>query len=603
MRVYTIAMVLFVLAFSLLSGFLLPSGISPLMPLILVAALVVIGSMLATFSGIVEGWMHEFMSREFRRAGYTMPPLYSRIVTLGFLSSIMLSFSLLVLLYIILFTPGASPALIRLLLALSLITLVTGLLTIATVALLSPKLISSLRASGALVELPFLLATLRVFSRTHLTLYDMFKLVESSQALKWWANEVKRREVIARERGISLLTAIGLIAEDHPSLEVRDVIKRISIAGSYAGSPAGVVERLSIQYFELLRSRLERLTGYIYIALGIVLVTLFLIPIIAVTLGPAIKIPPSSIALISVATATPVFLITYTLIQAMYPSGFMLNPSRVLKTFYTLSTLFILGLIAASIYVLVLGKPFNPVIAYSVVLASLIPAFALTQAYMARVSSYERLLRVVADATELASVTGENLLSLMRRVSGGDRRVRRLIDDVERAVVDDRVRVRLVREAPNMLYASMIENLVHALRIGAPLQVFSEIATVYEHLKETLSRHQSAMRGVELTIAAVIAAISLFTVVMVRILSGIAGEIRTPGGAGVPAILQRFVIAEDPLMMYAILTSMMIAGVVTGALVEKAKTGTMATSAKTTLLYLVLSTAGILALTALQLIQ
>jgi ABC-type dipeptide/oligopeptide/nickel transport system permease subunit len=73
-RIYTIVVVLFTLAFSLLSGFILPRDVSPVMPLILIAALVVIGSVIATFSGILEGWMHEFMSREFRRAGYTMPP-------------------------------------------------------------------------------------------------------------------------------------------------------------------------------------------------------------------------------------------------------------------------------------------------------------------------------------------------------------------------------------------------------------------------------------------------------------------------------------------------------------------------------------------------
>jgi hypothetical protein len=602
MRIYTIAVVLFTLAFSLLSGFILPRDVSPVMPLILIAALVVVGSVIATFSGILEGWMHEFMSREFRRAGYTMPPIYSRVVTLSFISTVMLSFSLLVLLYVTLFTPGVHTVLVRLLLALSLITLIAGLLTLSFVALLSPKLISSLRATGALVELPFLLAILRVFSKTHLTLYDMFKLVESSQALRWWAEEVKHRESIARERGVSLLTAIGFMAEDHPSLEVRDVIKRIALAGSYAGSPAGVVERVSTQYFELLRSRLERLTGYMYIALGIVIVSLFLIPVLAVTIGPALRIPPSSIVLVSIATAAPVFLVTYTLIQSMYPSGFMLNPPGALKTFYTLSVLVILGLIAASLYLIYTGKPFNPLIAYSIVLASLVPAVALAQAYMARVSAYERLLRVIVDSTELAAVTGENLVSLMRRVAGGDRRVRKLIDDVERAVIDDRIRVRVVREAPNMLYASMMENLVYALRIGAPLQVFSEIATVYEHLKETLRRHQSTMRGVELTLAAVIAAVSLFSAVMIRILSGIAAEIKTPTGVAVPGILQQFIIAQDPLMMYAVLTSMMVAGVVTGALVEKAKTGTMATSARVTLTYLVLSITGILGLVAFQLL-
>jgi len=603
-RVYTMVVVLFILAFSLLSGFILPRDVSPVMPFTLIATLVVIGSVIATFSGVLEGWMHKFMSREFRRAGYTMPPIYSRVVTLGFISTVMLSFSLffLVLLYVTLFTPGAHTALVRLLLALSLITLITGLLTLSIVVLLLPKLIPSFRATGALVELPFLLAFLHVFSKTHLTLYEMFKLVESSQALRWWAEEVKHRESIARERGVSLLTAIGLMANDHPSREVRDVIKRIALAGSYAGSPAGVVERVSTQYFELLRSRLERLTGYIHIALGIVIVSLFLIPVLAVTLGPVLRMPPSSIVLVSIATAAPVLLITYTLIQSMYPSGFMLNPPGTLKTFHTLSVLAILGLIAASLYLIYTGKHFNPLIAYSIVLASLIPAIALAQKYMARVSAYERFLRVITDSAELATVTGENLVSLMRRVAGGDRRVRKLIDDVERAVIDDKVRVRIVREAPNMLYASMMENLVYALRIGAPLQVFSEIATVYEHLKETWKRHQSAMRGVEITLAVVIAAISLFSAVMTRILSGIAAEIKTPEGAAVPAMLQQFFIAQDPLMIYAVQTSMIVAGVVTGALVEKAKTGTMATSARVTLTYLVLSITGILGLVAFQLL-
>jgi len=599
MRFYTMVVVLFVLAFSLLSGFIIPRGVSSIIPFILVALIVIIGSVLSSLSGVLEGFLHEFISREFRRAGYTMPTVYPRILTVGFILTVMLSFSLLILLYLLLFTPAASVALIRVLLALSLLTLIMGFATLSTVALLSPRLESSLRTSGALVELPFLLATLRIFSRTHLTLYDMFKIVESSQALKWWANEVRHREVVARERGVSLLTAVGFIAEDHPSQEVRDVIRRISLAGSYAGSPAGVVERVSQQYFELLRGRLERLVGYMYIALGIVLITLFLIPVLAVTLGPVLRIPPSSIALTSVATAIPVFLVTYTLIQSMYPTGFMLNPSGALKTFYTISLLVILGLVALNLYLQATGKPFNPLIAYAVVVASLAPLVALTSAYMARVSAYERLLKVVADTTELASVTGENLISLMKRVTGGDRRVRRLIDGVERAVIDDSVRARLVREAPNTLYASMIENLVHALRIGAPLPVFAEIASVYEHLGETLRRHQSAMRGVELTLAVVIASISVFVAVMTRILSGIAASAGTTTGVAIPPMLQAFRLAEDPLLLYATLTSLMIAGIVTGALVEKAKNGTMVTSARITLTYLLLSVIGVLALLAL----
>jgi archaellum biogenesis protein FlaJ (TadC family) len=589
MRYYTITIVLFLLLSALLSGLIAPSGSSSIAPLIMVVVMAVVGSVIATYSRTLEGLMHEFLSREFRRAGYTMPVAYSRILTIGFISVIMLSLSLLALLYILILTPGVSTTLIRVPLALSLLTLILGNITLSAVATLSPKLISTLRASGALVELPFLLATLRVFSRTHLTLYDILKIVETSQTLRWWAEEVKRREVIARERGVSLLTAIGFMAEDHPSLEVRDIIRRISIAGSYAGSPAGVVERISQAYFEIMRSRLERLSGYMYIALGMVLITLFLIPVLAVTLGPPLGIPPLTIAAITVVVAFPVSLIIYTIIQAMYPTGFMLNPSGALKAFYTLSSLVVLGLIAANLYLLATGRSFNPIIAYAILITSLIPLVALTSSYMARVSAYERLLKVVADATELASVTGENLISLMRRTSGGDRRVIRLINDIERAIVDDRVRVKLVREAPSMLYASMIENLVYALRIGAPLTVFAEIATVYEHLGETLRRHQSSMRGVEYTLAVVIAAISIFIVLMIRILSGIVAGIKTPTGAAVPAILQRFVITQDPLLVYAILSSMIVVGIVAGALVEKAKNGTIITSARIILIYIALS--------------
>jgi len=600
LSVYTLVIVLFILVLALLSGFLLPAGINPLLPVTLVALIAIVGSVLVALAEALEGYLHEFLSREFRRAGFTMPRRYSVILTLGFITAIMLSASLLILLYILILTPGASIALVRLLLALSVIALIAGLISLSAVALLSPRLVSSFRASGALVELPFLLATLRVFSKTHLTLYDIFKLVESSSVLRWWAEEVRRREVIARERGVSLLTAMSMMAEDHPSAEVRDFIRRVSLAGLYAGSPAGVVDRLSQQYFELLRSRLERLTGYMYIALGIVLITLFLVPVLAITIGPVLRIQPSSIALLSLALAAPIFLVTYTLVQAMYPNGFMLNPPTALKLSYTASVVAVVAAVVATLYAQIRGLQFNPLIAYALALASLTPAITLTLSYNARISAYERLIRVVADATELASVTGENLLSLMRRVSGGDRRVRRLLDEVERAVVDDVVRVRLVSRAPNMLYASLAENLVYALRIGAPLQVFTEISTVYEHLQETLRRHQSAMRGVELTLGVIILAISLFTAIMTRILSGIAESIRAPGGASIPTILQQFAITQDPTLVYATLTSTVIAALVAGALVEKAKNGTLATSARTILAYTALSLTGILLTIATQ---
>lgn len=603
MSLYTLAIILLILILAITAGFLVPTTINPMIPLVFVATLAVIGSVLVALSGILEGYLHDFLSRGFRRAGYTMPRVYSRLLTLSLIVTMMLSIALLLLLYLLILAPGASLTLVRLLLAISLLILITGLASISIVVVTSPRLISSFRASGALVELPFLLATLRIFSKTHLTLYDMLKLVESSYSLKWWSSEVRRREDVARERGVSLVTAFNMLSEEHPSLEVRDVVRRISLAGLYAGSPAGVVERVSQQYFDLLRSRLERLTGYMYIALGIALITLFLIPVLAITLGPVLRIPPSTVAIAALATALPIFLIAYTLIQAMYPNGFMLNASQTIKILYVISIAVLLGAVMATLYSQLKGLPLNSMLAYSIAIASLVPATAVTLAYLARVSAYERLVRIVSDATELASVTGENLVSLMRRVGGGDRRVRRLIDDIERAIVDDSVRVKLVSQAPSMLYASMVENIVYALRIGAPLTVFAEIASVYEQLKETLRRHQNAMRGVELTIAVIILAISLFTAVMIRILSGIAESVKTPVGASIPSILQQFMIAQDPTLLYATITSMIIASVVTGALVEKAKTGTIVTSARTILAYTLLSLAGIAILTVIRVVR
>ncbi len=591
MNIYSITLILLLIIFAIMAGYALPGELGFIAPLIIIF-LAVMGTILASLAHSFEAYVYDFMREQFERAGIPLGRGSSRLVVLSIITVSMVALILIALFFASIISGLYAPQALVIPLSLSIIVIVTGVASTLILIVASPKLISSFRVTGALIELPFLIATFRVFSKTHLTLYDMFKLVESSVALKWWGGEVKAREAVAKARGVSLLTAISMLSEEHPSLEVRDFIRRVSIVGSYAGTVAGVVERLSQQVFERLKSRLETLTGYMYIAVGIILASLFLIPILAATLGPVIGIKPPMVVYVTAATAAPIFLFSYMLSASLYPSGFMLNPPGALKTLYALTAIGILSVLAYMSYTAIKGAPANPLMPGAVIIALLIPLLFLTLSYDARVSAYDRLVKIVADSTEMASTTGENLISVMRRTARGDRRVQRLISDIEKAVVEDSYRVKLVSQAPNMLYASFIENLIYSLRIGAPMPVFYELSSVYESLNETLKRHKSTMRGVELTIALIIGAIVLFTVIMTRILGGMAEQISKAAPGTMPPLLGAFKITVTPETSYAIAIAMIIIAIVVGSIVEKSKNGTITTSARTILLYTIIATTG-----------
>lgn len=596
MNVYSMTLILLLIVFAVAAGYGLPGGLGIIAPTIIVL-LALAGTILGSLAHSFETYVYDFMREQFEKAGIPLGRGYPRLVVVGFLTVFMAALSLIAVFFVSIIVGFYAPQTLAVFLALSIIIVITGVSSTLILIIASPRLISSFRITGAQVELPFLIATFRIFSRTHLTLYDIFKLVESSAALKWWSTEVKALEAIARARGVSLLTAISMLAEEHPSLEVRDFIRRISIVGSYAGSVAGVVERLSQQIFERLKSRLDTLTGYMYIAVGTALVSLFLIPILSATVGQVIGVKPPMVIYITMATAAPLFLFSYTLASSLYPSGFMLNPPRALKILFALATTGIVLVVVYMSYMAFRGTTLNPLIPGAVMVALLIPPLLLTLSYDARVSAYDRLVRVVADATEMASATGESLISIMRRATRGDRRVQELIGDIERAVVDEAYRVKLVSRAPNMLYASFIENLVYSLRIGAPMPVLYELSAVYEGLNETLRRHKSAMRGVELTIALIMGAIVLFVVIMTRILWGVATEISqaAPPGATFP-VLWFFRLTITPEMVYVTGIAMIIIAIVVGSIVEKSRNGAIATAARTILLYTLIALAGTIAI-------
>ncbi|MDM7275799.1 MAG: type II secretion system F family protein [Thermoprotei archaeon] len=595
MNIYSITIILLLVIFALATGYVVPERLSLIIPLAIIA-LAVAGTILASLAHSFETYIYDFMREQFERAGIPLGRGYPRLVVVSIIAIFMVALTLIALFFSSIIAGVYAPQALTVFLALSIILIMAGMASTLTLIIASPRLISSLRVTGALVELPFLIATLRVFSKTHLTLYDVFKLVESSAALKWWSSEVKAREAVAKARGVSLLTAISMLSEEHPSLEVRDFLKRVTIVGSYAGTIAGVVERLSEQVFGRLRSRLETLTGYMYIAVGVALASLFLVPILAATVGQVIGVKPPMVVYVTLATAAPLFLFSYMLAASLYPSGFMLNPPGTLKITYILSIAGIFSVLAYMSYTAIKGAPVNPLVPAAVIIALLMPPVVLTLSYNARVSAYDRLIKVVSDSTEMASVTGESLISVMRRIARGDRRVQRLIREVERSIVDDNYRVRLVSQAPNMLYSSYIENLVYSLRIGAPMPVFYELSAVYENLNETLKRHMSTMRGVELTIALIIGAITLFVIIMTRILRGVAEQISQSAPGSVPGtlppMLGAFKIVITPEMMYVIAIAMIIIAIVVGSIVEKSRSGTIMTSARTILLYTLIATSG-----------
>ncbi|MEM0497026.1 MAG: type II secretion system F family protein [Acidilobaceae archaeon] len=594
MYVYSLTATITLLVIAVILAVILPPDISPYIIVMLIAIIALAGSTIASISRYIEDIIYDILLGEFWKAGAPLPRGYSILITITFIFGFLIFTSSLIIFFVAIVLGLTAIYQTTIILIISSLSLAAGVLTILLVSTLSPRIILSFKKFGTNVELPFLLAMLRVFSRTHLSLYEIFKLVSESIALKSWSSEVRERERIARSKGVSFLTAMAELGDEHPSEAVRDIIKRLMITGSYVGNPADVIDRISDTLFEDMRGRLERLTGYMYIALGILMISLLLIPLLASTLAPILGIPSHIIAFSAVAVAVPLVIAIYSLVQSLYPSGFMFNPPRVLKFLFTGSLFILVSSLLVSVLAMRVGSKLNLAPLYTLMVVSLIPPLVLTLAYWSRVSVYERLLKLTSDAAEMSHVTGENIVTIMLRLAEKDRVMSRVIEDLEKSIIDDRVRVRLVSGAPNLLYASFVENLIYSLRIGSPVKALIELARVYDNLNNILSRHKSAMRGVELSIAVVAGALSVYVAYMLRMLTSIVESVKAQG-VSLPPLLARFQIVLNMDIIQAIIIAMAIAALSLGIIVEKAKNGTVFTSSRTILLYMVIVTAGIIA--------
>jgi archaellum biogenesis protein FlaJ (TadC family) len=432
---------------------------------------------------------------------------------------------------------------------------------------------TSTRKTSCEVELPFLLLLFRVLSSTHITLYDMLSTIERSRALRAWSEEVRSARRLASVLNTSLLTAMGIISENHPSRVVRDVFRRILSVSISTGYLKDVVERAFGHIYAQLEARLGGLVEKFTIVYGVLVFALLFTPVVFAVVAPLYGGSPSMAFLVPVAVSVLFFFTIYAVVSSVYPSAFAANPPRVLT--YASVPGFAVPLVLVTVRALatISGSP-NPlgtqVLALAIAVA-LAPCTAISELWLRRVALYDRLVRLVSDAISVSVSLGENFVSVLERLAP---RYGRGVEGLARRVLlgyhVEPIRERVVREAPSLYHATFLEALFQSLLMGAKPEMLKSLAESYEQLVNVYSKLHSLARTQELLMLGLAGMVSVFLGYVRTLFTSYLSLLRGIGSQGGWSINIGYFINFNPatyeVLTCSILVSLVFASVVVGKL-------------------------------------
>jgi len=445
---------------------------------------------------------------------------------------------------------------------------------------------ASARKTSCEIELPFLLMLFRVLGSTHLTLYDILNAVEKSRALKAWSEEVGNARKIASILNTSLLTAMGMVSENHPSKVVRDVFKRILSVSMSTGQLRDVVERVFGHIYTQLEARLSGLVEKFTIIHGILLFALLFTPIVFAVLIPLYGGSAAMAFLLPLAFSTLFFFLIYAVVSSIYPSAFALNPPRTLTYLSVVGFASPVTLVVFHALPIILGSSssINTHLLALGILLSVTPCAILSEMWLRRASLYDRLVRLVSDAATTAISLGENFATVLERMAP---RYGRGVEDLARRILlgyyVEPVRERLLREAPSLYHATFLEALFHALLMGAKPEMLKALTASYEQLTNVYSKLRSLARTQEVMLLGLTAMVSVFLGYMKTLFTSFYNLVKSVGGGSWVVNIQRY-INFNPATYDALTCTILISLIFASVIVGKLRGGSPLYSFKTMLL-------------------
>jgi archaellum biogenesis protein FlaJ (TadC family) len=521
--------------------------------------------------------------------------LSERFITLYITSAQVLGFftTLLILLGLVLgFIQGYIP------LAIFLVAFILALLF--GVVLVFPSLYvsftTSTRKTSCEIELPFLLLLFRVLSSTHLTLYDILSAVENSRALRAWASEVKNARKIATVLNTSLLTAMSIVSENHPSATVRDVFRRILTVSISTGYLRDVVERAFGHIYVQLEARLSGLAEKFTIIYGILIFALLFTPIVFAVVTPLYGGDLAMSFLVPLAISVLFFFMIYAVVASVYPSAFAVTPPRVLVYLSLISFTGPLVLVASQALLIITGlsDSLNTQLLALGITLTIAPSVFYAELWLKRVSLYDKLIRLVSDAISVSVSLGENFAAVVERLAP---KYGRSVEGLARRVLlgyhVEPIKDRVLREAPSLYHATFLEALFQALVMGAKPEMLKSLATSYEQLVNVYSKLQSLARTQELMLLGLTGMVSVFMGYIRGLFTQYFNMVKNIGAQGGWTVNIQLFVNFNPVVYDVLACSILISLLFASIIVGKLRGGSALYAFRTTLLLLLLYIGGL----------
>ncbi len=455
---------------------------------------------------------------------------------------------------------------------------------------------TSTRKTSCEIELPFLLLLFRVLSSTHLTLYDILSAVESSRALRAWASEVKNARKIATVLNTSLLTAMSIVSENHPSATVRDVFRRILTVSISTGYLRDVVERAFGHIYVQLEARLSGLAEKFTIIYGVLIFALLFTPIVFAVVTPLYGGNTAMSFLVPLAISVLFFFIIYAVVASVYPSAFAITPPRVLVYLSLISFTGPLVLVASQALLIITGlsDSLNTQLLALGVTLTIAPSVFYAELWLKRVSLYDKLIRLVSDAISVSVSLGENFAAVVERLAP---KYGRSVEGLARRVLlgyhVEPIKDRVLREAPSLYHATFLEALFQALVMGAKPEMLKSLATSYEQLVNVYSKLQSLARTQELMLLGLTGMVSVFMGYVKGLFTYYFNMIKSIGAQGGWTVNIQLFVNFNPVVYDVLTCSILISLLFASIIVGKLRGGSALYAFRTTLLLLLLYIGGL----------
>lgn len=485
-----------------------------------------------------------------------------------------------------------------------LIIVVFVLLVVFVLVAVLPNLqvafVASARKTSTEIELPFLLMTFRVLGSTHLTLYDILYAVENSKALRAWSMEVRNARRLATVLGSSLITAISVLAENHPSNIVRDVFRRLLTVAVSLGSVREVAEKAFGQIYAQLQARLEGLTDKLTLINGVLVFVFLFIPVIFVVVTPLYGGSLEMMLLIPLSLFLLFYFVVYAVAASIYPSAFELYPPRLLKHLsmvvfgLVIFVVFFSGLhivVTRSTALLLLGTAVIPIVISA-------PVAVYSELWYRRAKVYDRFIRMALDAATISASLGENFITVLERLAPKyGREVEKLVHKVLLAQSSEYLKRELVEKAPSLFHAAFMETLMNSLALGAKPEMVKELASSYEYLLNVYSKLNNTARVQELLIIGIVAMLSWFTGYIRGVFSSYMSIIQEASAGGAWTVNIQNYIRYNPLVYDVLHCSITISLLFLASIVGKMRGGSLVYGFRTALVLLILFNIGLIAST------